>query len=228
MTTLKPAAWRCAASLLAGLALNLGGAEPSVSPAPTNSVREPALTLQSTPDGIWKNGVGAGFRPAVQHVGVVAGAGPGMRILGSSVAHDLALAGLSYGRIWGDVKGEGRFYRGNWEWRTELFGGGQIHPKEEYLVGLSPHVRYNFATGTRIVPFVDVGAGVTATDIGGPDLSGAFQFNLQAGAGVNWFLRDNMALSLEYRYLHLSNARISTPNLGVNTSLFLAGISWFF
>lgn len=187
-----------------------------------------ARLLQPVSSGIWKGAVGAGFLRSVQHVAVGAGAGPGMEIFGSRQAHDLALGSVSYGRMWGDVKGEGHWWRGNWEWRAEVFGGAQFHPTGDYLVGLTPHLRYNFATGTRWVPFFDLGAGVTGTDIRNGDLGGWFQFNLQAGAGVNYFFRNNAALSLEARYLHLSNARLSTPNLGLNSILFLAGLNWFF
>ena len=228
MTTFKTAALASAASLLVSSAFCLNGAETPALTTATNSVPASNPKLQTERSSIWKGSVGRGFLRSVQHVGVVAGAGPGMKIFGSSGTHDLAVGGISYGHIWGDVKGEGHFYRGNWEWRAELFGGDQFDPKDRYLVGLSPHVRYNFATGTRLIPFLDLGAGVTATDIGNPDLGSNFQFNLQAGAGVNCFLSDHVALGLEYRYLHLSSARISTPNLGVNTSLFLAGVNWFF
>lgn len=151
-----------------------------------------------------------------------------MTIFGSREAHDLALVGVSYGRMWGGVRGESRFYRGNWEWRAELFAGDQFHPNTAYVVGLTPHLRYNFATGSRWIPFLDLGAGATLTDIHEPDLGGVFQFNLQAGAGMNYFLSPKVALSVESRFLHLSSARMSVPNTGANACLFLAGLNWYF
>jgi lipid A 3-O-deacylase len=194
----------------------------------TNYAAQAKLTLEPSAPGIWKSEVGQGFLRSAHQVSVTAGAGWGMQIFGGQQKHDLALGGVSYGHIWGDVKGEGRFYRGNWEWRVELFGGGQFSPSEEYVLGGAAHLRYNFATGSRFVPFFDLGAGLTATDIRAPDLGGPFQFNLQPGAGVNYFLRDDLALSVEYRLLHMSNARLYQPNLGVNTSMVLAGLNWFF
>ncbi len=172
--------------------------------------------------------MGEGFRASVAQVGVVAGAGSGMAILGSSSSHDLALAGVSYGQMLGSTKGRGTIWRGNWEWRLELWGGSQFYPDAQYVVGLTPHLRYSFATGTRWVPFLGAGAGLTLTDIGEPDLGGRFQFNLQPSAGLNYFLRENVALSLEYRFLHLSSARINTPNLGVNTGMVMLGMNWYF
>jgi len=40
---------------------------------------------------------------------------------------------------------------------------GAVLASSDWVVGLTPHLRYNFATGTRWIPFVDGGAGVTAT-----------------------------------------------------------------
>lgn len=178
--------------------------------------------------GIWAAGVGDGFRPEAQSLGFGLGAGHGLAAFGSHQNHDLALADLTYGHMLGHVMGGDHWYRGNWELRGELFGGAQFSPNTRWLVGLTPHLRYNFATGTRLVPFLDGGAGVSGTGIGRPDLGGRFQFNLQGGPGVLYFFEDNVALTLEARYLHISSASIYHPNNGVNTIMGFIGVSWFF
>ena len=114
------------------------------------------------------------------------------------------------------------------EGRLELFGGGEYSHTHEWLIGLTPHLRYNFATGTRWIPFLDVGAGVTGTGIGAPDLSTTFEFNSQATAGLRWFVGDNLALTGEVRYMHVSNAGIREPNAGMNNVPFMLGATWFF
>jgi opacity protein-like surface antigen len=119
-------------------------------------------------------------------------------------------------------------FRGNLEFRLELFGGAQFSPSTEWLVGLTPHLRYNFATGTRCVPFIDAGAGVSGTGIGAPDLATTFEFNLQGGAGVQYFISSNISINLEAWYLHMSNAGIKEPNLGVNGITGMLGISFYF
>jgi len=194
----------------------------------TNDTSQSKLMFNPTPGGIWENDVGEGFKSAVQSISFSTGAGYGLKIFGGRQNHDLALASLSYGYMLGSVEGEGHWYRGNWEFRGELFGGEQFSPRNDWLVGLTPHLRYNFATGTRWIPYVDGGAGVTATSIGPPDLSHTFEFNLQAAAGVQWFLKDNLALTIEARYLHLSCASMYSPNLGLNNVNGMLGISWFF
>jgi opacity protein-like surface antigen len=111
---------------------------------------------------------------------------------------------------------------------VELFGGEQFSPRNEWVVGSTPHLRYNFATGTRWIPYIDGGAGVSATSIRKPDLGGVFEFNLQAAVGVQRFVTDNVAVTVQAGYLHLSSAHIYTPNDGVNCITGMAGVTFFF
>jgi len=194
----------------------------------TNSTSGQAVKFSLQPTGIWQEYVGEGFRSIVQTFSLESGATAGFAILGGRQEHDLALVSLSYGHMWGSVVGDNHWYRGNWEIRGELFSGEQFSPSRDWLVGLTPHLRYDFATGTRWIPFADLGAGVTATGIGSPDLSGTFEFNLQANTGVHWFVRDNLALTFEIGYLHVSDASMSNPNLGVNCVKGMVGVTWFF
>jgi lipid A 3-O-deacylase len=194
----------------------------------TNSISQPGAGLESEPGGIWERGVGEGFRSTTKSLSLSAGATYGLAAFGGDKAHDLALISFTYGHMLGHVRGVGHWYRGNPEFRLELFTGAQFSPSSEWLVGLTPHLRYDFATGTRWIPFIDGGAGVTATGIGPPDLSGTFEFNLQAGTGVQWFLKDNVALSLEACYLHMSCAGLHRPNLGLNGVTGMIGIGFYF
>ena len=212
--------------------LSVSGAAEMLGQPPTtttNSVELPEFSAAKST--IWEDGVGNGFVRSAKNFTVEAGTAAGMASLGSHQAHDLALLSASYGHMLGGIKGRDHWYRGNFEWRAELFGGMQYHPQVDtdgWFIGLTPHLRYNFATGTRFIPFVDGGAGVTAMGIGPPDVSGTFEFNLQPSAGVHWFLRDNLALTGEVRYFHYSCAGIHQPNSGINNVAFLFGVSWFF
>lgn len=184
--------------------------------------------LEKEPESIWSDGAGSGLRSGTTLVGASLGASVGITAFGSQEEHDLALAAFSYGRVLGDVMATNHWWRGNLELRLELFGGSEFNPSTEWLVGLTPHVRYQFATGTRVCPFFDAGVGVTATSIGAPDLSGTFQFNNQIGGGLEWFIRDDVSLTLEGRFLHMSNGGISHPNLGVNGVMIMLGMTWLY
>jgi len=190
---------------------------------------EPGLKPSPSPETIWVDGIGSGFRKGLFQTGGTVGAGFGTRnIFGTKLIHDLALASVNLGWVFTDVMATDKWYRGNFELLVELFSGGQFKPNDRYFVGLTPLIRYNLATGSRWVLFVDGGAGVSSTDIDGVDLTGNFQFNIQAGAGAHYFLSNRTALTVQYRWLHFSNAGIQEPNHGTNTQMFHLGVSWFF
>ena len=204
--------------------------------ASAGTLTSPELPDSSTLDspaeaytnGVWLSGIGEGFRPCAESFTVSAGATYGLSDFGTKQTHDLALTSLTYGHILGRMWCENSCFRGNLEFRLELFGGAQFSPSTEWIVGLTRHLRYNFATATRWVPFVDAGAGVTGTGIGGPDLATTFEFNLQGGAGVQYFIANNVSINLEAWYLHISNAGIKEPNLGLNGITGMLGITFFF
>ena len=185
-------------------------------------------TLAVPAAGVWKTDVAEGFKKGAQELELLAGIGIGTPIIHGEHTHNWVLGSLQYGWVFTDVLGPDSWHRGNWELLAHVFGGAQFDPSHAYLIGAAPLLRYNFGPGKRWVPFIDFGAGVTATDIRDGDLSTTFEFNLQAGAGTHFFLRKDLALTFQYRFIHLSNAGIDFPNLGVNTSNFLLGVSWFF
>ncbi len=193
----------------------------------TNLAFDTVVTLEPSNLDIWQIGIGEGCKSGIQSVGFSTDAGYGFKIFGSQINHDLTLPGLSHGYTPGSVKGKGRRYRGNPWFRDELFSGGQFSPRKDWLADLTPHLRYNFATGTRWISYVDGGAEVTATGIGPPDLSHTFEINLQAATGVRWLIDDNAAPSVEKRHLNLSCAGMDSPDLGLNNANWMPGISWF-
>ena len=220
--------WLFCLITLSVIAAFSGTVQAQPAPTVTNAMLKPQLSPNPVSESVWENRVGEGFRPTTQSIGLSAGAAYGIVTFGGREAHDLSLVSLSYGHMLSHTRGEGHWYRGNFEVRFELFTGAQFSPSTEWLVGLTPHLRYNFAAGTRWMPFVDGGAGVTATSIGSPDLSGTFEFNEQLGTGIHWFLKDNVALTLESRYIHWSCAGISKPNLGLNGVTGMLGLTLFF
>ena len=199
---------------------------PMLAGVPVTAFAQPAQDLKQAPS-IWDEGFGQGFRSGTESVNMSLGVNYGVPMLGGRESHHLALTSVSYSRMAGRVRNKRHWYRGNWEIRAEIFGGAEFSPEKEWVVGLTPHLRYNFATGTRWMPFIDIGAGVTATSIGPPDLGGIFEFNLQGCVGTHWFFQENMALTFEGRYLHLSCAGISDPNLGLNGAAGFVGLSFF-
>jgi hypothetical protein len=176
----------------------------------------------------WEHDVGDGFRAGAFEAGMSLGAGIGHKILLSETEHDLAMANFHFGWIFSDLVSRDRWYQGNWELLGEVFQGAQFEPNVSYVIGGSAILRYNFCTHSRWVPFVNGGGGAAATSIRNTDLSTTFEYNLQAGVGAHYFVRKDLAVTAQYRFIHLSNAGLGVPNLGVNTSMFYIGASWFF
>jgi hypothetical protein len=181
----------------------------------------------TTKPGIWNSGIGDGFRKGTKVLGVSAGATYDLRF-GNYEPHNFGLISVYYGRMIGDVKGNGKWYRGNWEHVMELYGGAEMNDQNRGIGGLTTHIRYNFATGTRFIPYVDIGFGGCLTEIREPDLGAAFQFNEQGLIGANYFVQDNISINFNIQMLHISSAGLSEPNNGINPAGCFLGVNWFF
>jgi lipid A 3-O-deacylase len=195
--------------------------------AHAENLQTDGVTPRSRSSSIWPDGMGNGLRTSVNEVALAAGPAIGTRKFAGWQVHHLVLGRIDYARLRTGVIGHSPL-RGSIEGRLELWGGGQYHPEDAYLLGFTPTLRYNLATGTRWMPFVDMGAGLALTDIGRPDLGTTFEFNLQAGGGCSYFLQDDLALTLQYRFVHISNGDMDQPNVGVNTNAIYIGLSRYF
>jgi len=87
--------------------------------------------------------------------------------------------------------------------------------------------RWNFTSGKRLAPFVELGGGVLFTNHDIPFGSSNVNFTPQAAIGVNIFTREKRAVSLDFRYEHISNAGLAKPNPGINTIQGGIGYHWF-
>ncbi len=90
-------------------------------------------------------------------------------------------------------------------------------------------VEYKFLGPTRRwAPTVIIGAGFSYGDFddGAIEISTDFEFVLNIGGGIEYFLEDNKSVSVGYRLYHLSNSGIEKPNIGLNAHLFTVGYSF--
>jgi lipid A 3-O-deacylase len=97
-------------------------------------------------------------------------------------------------------------------------------------VGFAPKIKYTFVALDRIRPYAEFAGGPFWTDLAGkiPEESSRFNFVLMAGFGISYFLTDQAAFNVGYRFNHISNAGTHYPNLGLNASLPYGGFSFFF
>lgn len=173
-------------------------------------------------------GQAAPFEQGSSFAGGAAGPAFGTSALGSKFHHDLLFLNGHYGRVLTDQIAPGYLLSGRWMMLAEITFGYQTDPEAARLACVGAVARYVFETDRRWRPFVQTGAGLTLTDIGRPDLGSAFNFQTHGGGGALWFVRDDLAWTAEYRFLHYSNAGITRSNRGVNAHAVLLGLARFF
>ena len=100
--------------------------------------------------------------------------------------------------------------------------------QDRYGVGLSALIRYNFLTSDFFKPFFQVGIGAYHTNLSMEDFPNDFNFLSQAGVGFNLFVSSDVALQVDYRVQHLSNAGLYEHNDGLNMYKGGLGIAYFF
>lgn len=77
-------------------------------------------------------------------------------------------------------------------------------------------------------PYVKIGAGLDYMTLHAREQGGQFNFIDTAGAGFHYFFRKNTALTFDYRFRHLSNAGLESPNRGMESHFILSGVTFSF
>jgi opacity protein-like surface antigen len=125
--------------------------------------------------------------------------------------------------------GRDAWWRGNLEVAPELFGAGIYRGPGNYIAGATLWFRYNFVQrGCPLVPYLQFGGGGTVIDLPHEYDGKDFNFNLEAGIGLHYFIRPQVALNAEYRFQHISNADLWSHNIGANADGPMLGVSFFF
>ena len=137
-------------------------------------------------------------------------------------------AGLRYGWVLTQPLGPG-FLKGSFQYSIDAVPAYLLFQpmNTAYGAGLSPvNLKWNFAIRGHVVPYLEVSGGTLFTTHKVPPGTSTVNFTSAAALGAH-FLGQGHALTLEARYLHLSNAGLTTPNPGVNTVELRLGIGRF-
>jgi len=141
---------------------------------------------------------------------------------------DYTLSGLQLGWMVTDVHASG-WLRGNLEIAGEVIGGAVYQGRGNYIAGGTAWARYNFVhAGWRLVPYIDAGAGAEATDMDSRLIGERFNFNLNVGVGTRCFIAQNWSINVECLYQHISNAKLSSRDIGINAVGPMVSLSYFF
>jgi hypothetical protein len=138
-------------------------------------------------------------------------------------------AGFRYGWILSEAHGPS-ILRGRFEYgldATPIFWffqpGGTA-----FGAGLSPVVlKWNFEAGSRVVPYFEANAGLVVASRDVPPGVGRFNFTSAGALGAH-LLGKRANLSAEVRFMHVSNAGLTTYNPGINTIQVRVGLGRFF
>ncbi|MEW6102027.1 MAG: acyloxyacyl hydrolase [Candidatus Omnitrophota bacterium] len=78
----------------------------------------------------------------------------------------------------------------------------------------------------KFQPYIQGGAGLIYITQQTREQATQFNFSDQAGAGIHYFFSKSTALSFQYRFRHISNSDIELPNKGINSNLWLIGVTF--
>src|SRR5499427_4299415 len=96
-----------------------------------------------------------------------------------------------------------------------------------YGVGFDPlGLKWNFQSHSRISPYLELTGGVLFTNHDVPTGTNTVNFMDQAALGMH-ILGATRNVSLELRYMHISNAGLAAPNPGINTVQVRLGVGRF-
>lgn len=119
------------------------------------------------------------------------------------------------------------WYRGRHELLMELPLHLVVDPRVSPMTGGYLLGSWKFTSLENWAPYVFAGGGLLYVDLGLPSMGSRLNFSYQGGTGIQYFISTDTALSVEYRYHHISNAGTATPNEPLNSSKVLLGISFY-
>lgn len=136
--------------------------------------------------------------------------------------------GLRYGWILTRPHGPG-FLKGRFEYAVDAVPAFVVvQPgNTTYGVGLNPlNAKWNFATRGSVMPYLEISGGTLFTTEQVPPGTSRVNFTSGGALGTH-ILGSRYNWSLEVRYMHISNAGLTSPNPGINTVQVRLGIGKF-
>lgn len=154
--------------------------------------------------------------------------GGGRSVPGGTKDTSLWNVGVRYGWILTAPHGPG-FLNGRFEYAVDAVPAFVVFQPHDtaYGAGVNPlGLKWIFATRSDVQPYLELNGGTLFTTHEVPAGTSTINFTSSAALGVH-FLREH-AWTLEVRYMHISNAGLTTPNPGINTVQVRVGVGKFF
>ena len=152
----------------------------------------------------------------------------GHSVPGGTTRTSVLNAGLRYGWILTDAQLPG-ILRGRFEYAIDAVPVFVVFQPANTAYGISLNplgLKWNFERRSRFSPFLELGGGVLFTNHNVPIFTNNVNFTPSAALGTH-ILGPKYNLSVEIRYLHISNAGLSRFNPGLNTVEARVGVGKF-
>lgn len=115
--------------------------------------------------------------------------------------------------------------------KLTIFAEPQLDPVlnlSEYELGLGIGLKYMYPLSDKWAVYLMGSIGPHYISAETEDQARGFVFADSAGAGFYYFVSEDAALNIGYRYRHLSNAGTKDPNSGINSHFGIVGYCHFF
>ena len=152
----------------------------------------------------------------------------GHSVSGGRASTGVFNAGLRYGWILTGPRLPG-LLRGRFEYAVDAVPVFLVFQPANIAYGVSFDplgLKWNFERHGRFSPYLELCGGALFTNHDVPTGTNTVNFTPQAAFGTH-ILGAKYNVSLELRYLHISNAGLATPNPGINTVQVRLGIGMF-
>jgi hypothetical protein len=152
----------------------------------------------------------------------------GHSVSGGRASTGVFNAGLRYGWILTDLHLPG-LLRGRFEYAVDAVPLFLVFQPANTAYGVSFDplgLKWNFERHSHFSPYLELCGGALFTDHNVPTGTNTVNFTPQAAFGTH-ILGAKYNVSLELRYLHISNAGLATPNPGINTVQVRIGVGKF-
>jgi hypothetical protein len=144
--------------------------------------------------------------------------GGGHGINGSTSGTGMWNLGLRYGLILTSPHGPG-FLKGQLEYAFDVVPAWVIWQKTDtaYGGGVNPFAfKWILSQPKKVKPFIEIEGGTLVTNKQVPEGTSQINFTTSGALGMH-ILGEKHNWSAEVRFLHISNAGMTTPNPGINT-----------
>lgn len=164
--------------------------------------------------------------------GIWGGGSPDSTVfIGKTADRSLLLVGLRYGRVLGAWESASLQYTFDILPAAVVFEPARIRTGDStiYGAGLSPlGFKLNFGQQSWIKPFLAASVGFLYFEDDVPvPRSSRFNFTPELGLGAQFFLAPKRAVTVGYKFHHISSAGIHRRNPGMDSHVLYAGFSFF-